>query len=156
MALIKCPECGKPVSDKAATCPNCGIDVQKAFMSYPQYRYQSNSATPEPIIEKHKAPFGVAALAISIVSCIILILFYILINSSKEESQTSQIFEICFPIGLVTGILGLVFSSKGLRKAKWNRQAIKSIAPLVVGKVVSIVSISFWGILLLAFLLILG
>ena len=27
MALIKCTECGKEVSDKAATCPNCGCPV---------------------------------------------------------------------------------------------------------------------------------
>ena len=24
MALIKCPECGRDVSDSAITCPNCG------------------------------------------------------------------------------------------------------------------------------------
>ena len=24
MALIKCPECGKKISDKAPSCPNCG------------------------------------------------------------------------------------------------------------------------------------
>ena len=24
MALIKCPECSKEVSDKAKTCPHCG------------------------------------------------------------------------------------------------------------------------------------
>lgn len=27
MALIKCPECGKEVSDKAAVCPNCGVEI---------------------------------------------------------------------------------------------------------------------------------
>ena len=27
MALIKCPECGKAVSDKAEACPNCGFPV---------------------------------------------------------------------------------------------------------------------------------
>ncbi len=27
MALIKCTECGKEISDKAATCPNCGCPV---------------------------------------------------------------------------------------------------------------------------------
>ena len=25
MALIKCPECGKEISEKATKCPNCGI-----------------------------------------------------------------------------------------------------------------------------------
>lgn len=28
MALIKCPECGKQISDKAGSCPNCGWKVQ--------------------------------------------------------------------------------------------------------------------------------
>lgn len=29
MALINCPECGKEVSDKAASCPNCGCPIEK-------------------------------------------------------------------------------------------------------------------------------
>ena len=28
MALIKCSECGKQVSDKAASCPNCGAPIK--------------------------------------------------------------------------------------------------------------------------------
>ena len=28
MALIKCPECGKDVSDRAESCPNCGCPVE--------------------------------------------------------------------------------------------------------------------------------
>lgn len=28
MALIKCPECGKEVSDKATSCPNCGCPIE--------------------------------------------------------------------------------------------------------------------------------
>lgn len=27
MALIKCPECGKEISDKAINCPNCGFPI---------------------------------------------------------------------------------------------------------------------------------
>ena len=27
MALINCPECNKEVSDKAATCPSCGVTI---------------------------------------------------------------------------------------------------------------------------------
>jgi len=27
MALIECKECGKKVSDKASTCPNCGYQI---------------------------------------------------------------------------------------------------------------------------------
>lgn len=29
MALIKCPECGKEISDKAESCPNCGCPIEK-------------------------------------------------------------------------------------------------------------------------------
>lgn len=28
MALIKCPECGKEISDRAAACPNCGCPIK--------------------------------------------------------------------------------------------------------------------------------
>lgn len=27
--LVKCPECGKEVSDAAANCPNCGVLIKK-------------------------------------------------------------------------------------------------------------------------------
>lgn len=27
MALIKCPECGKEISDQATSCPNCGYPI---------------------------------------------------------------------------------------------------------------------------------
>lgn len=27
MPLIKCPECGKEISDKASTCPNCAYPI---------------------------------------------------------------------------------------------------------------------------------
>lgn len=29
MALIKCPECGREISDKAESCPNCGYPIKK-------------------------------------------------------------------------------------------------------------------------------
>ena len=29
MALIKCPECGRSLSDQAAACPHCGCPVNK-------------------------------------------------------------------------------------------------------------------------------
>ena len=32
MALIKCPECGKEISDKAAACPNCGCPIKDASL----------------------------------------------------------------------------------------------------------------------------
>ena len=34
MALIKCPECGLSISDKAAACPNCGYPLQPAPVEF--------------------------------------------------------------------------------------------------------------------------
>ncbi len=33
MALTKCIECGKEISDKASVCPNCGCPVEQATKS---------------------------------------------------------------------------------------------------------------------------
>lgn len=47
MALIKCPECGKEVSDKASSCPNCGCPVQKMEpdkVENKEYHNQNKSA----------------------------------------------------------------------------------------------------------------
>lgn len=34
MSLINCPECGKEISDKAASCPNCGAAVKRKFCQH--------------------------------------------------------------------------------------------------------------------------
>ena len=38
MALVKCPECGKEVSDTANACPNCGYGVKVHFDNLKQKR----------------------------------------------------------------------------------------------------------------------
>lgn len=42
MALIKCPECGKEISDQATSCPNCGYPIQSLKMED-----QTNGQTDE-------------------------------------------------------------------------------------------------------------
>ena len=41
MAIIKCPECGNPVSDKAPYCPKCGIEIAG--------KIKSQTMTPPPV-----------------------------------------------------------------------------------------------------------
>lgn len=36
MAIIKCPECGRPISDKAKTCPNCGVEIEGKIKKCPE------------------------------------------------------------------------------------------------------------------------
>ena len=36
MAIIKCPECGRQVSDKAPVCPSCGVEIAAKVTACPQ------------------------------------------------------------------------------------------------------------------------
>lgn len=36
MAIIKCPECGRQISDKAPACPHCGIQIAGKIIKCPQ------------------------------------------------------------------------------------------------------------------------
>ncbi len=36
MAIIKCPECGHPISDKAPVCPQCGVEIAGKIFRCPQ------------------------------------------------------------------------------------------------------------------------
>lgn len=38
MALIDCPECGRQVSDKAPSCPGCGVLIAAQFPAEPEER----------------------------------------------------------------------------------------------------------------------
>ena len=45
MALIICSECGKQVSDKALTCPNCGNPIQKQVLEERKMNQKINCCT---------------------------------------------------------------------------------------------------------------
>ncbi len=46
MALIKCPECGKEISDKAKTCPNCGCPMDGAKIA-PNITQSATTSQPK-------------------------------------------------------------------------------------------------------------
>ena len=46
MAMIKCPECGKEFSDKAAACPNCGCPVSEILSANTENDNNSSLAKP--------------------------------------------------------------------------------------------------------------
>lgn len=64
MALIKCPECQKEVSDSAPTCPHCGIAIAKK-----QVRKK------KPVQKKKQAPGLLGWIGIIVVGPILVVLF---------------------------------------------------------------------------------
>ena len=49
MSLIKCPECGKEISDKAPACIHCGCPLNPAPEPDPERPTESTSAAPQQI-----------------------------------------------------------------------------------------------------------
>ena len=52
MAIIKCPECGKEISDKATSCPNCGFPLIKG---QPEKEKPKEPSTVEKVLKSSTA-----------------------------------------------------------------------------------------------------
>ncbi len=52
MAMIKCPECGKEMSDKATACPNCGCPIEDIRQSLEKFEAERNEAAKKKEDEK--------------------------------------------------------------------------------------------------------
>ncbi len=53
MALIKCPECGKEISDKAASCPHCGCPISHPQTQAEKTVIQNNLQNAKPKKKGH-------------------------------------------------------------------------------------------------------
>lgn len=73
MALIKCKECGKELSDKAKICPNCGYREQK------------------PITKKTILTFGVIALIVALFG-VILCFVGSKVQEKKEYKEYDELY----------------------------------------------------------------
>lgn len=98
MALMKCPECGKEISDKAQSCPNCGYPIQ-------EIKEESHSETkqnPIPRFQsiKEKEPFYKKAWFIGIISFFIppigIALIWIFNKPIKASARVVLTAVLCF------------------------------------------------------------
>lgn len=103
MALIKCPECGREVSDKAAKCPNCGMPLSEVHVE--TQRSSNNGAgkkIEQSLSQKEKKRIPTWLLAIIIVGSLLIvggIVFFCFlgVSSNSEAVQEEEIAEIVFP-----------------------------------------------------------
>lgn len=65
MALVPCKECGREVSDKAATCPGCGVSLRKRAAS-------ADLSGKAPLESKKTNPF---AFALMVSGLIVMLIF---------------------------------------------------------------------------------
>jgi len=149
MSLIKCPECGKEISDRANMCPNCGY-TNKNNIKDSKISNVSNQLKTGSIV--------------SLISCsiiIILILGFILMSYTIPDNNSQQSGDvnvtigltpsyiafndfICFGISLILTIvcfvLIILFLTKKIKNIKLYKYLLLSMA--IVQLICAIVSIS--------------
>ena len=111
MSLIKCPECGKEISDSAEKCPNCGYPIGtyngNVFPNNMNAPINNDSYPNQPIIvqqhnpKKGNSALGIVALILSILGCTFVIGAILAIIDLRKKDEKKK---TCSAIAL--GICG--------------------------------------------------
>ena len=115
MALVKCPECKKEVSDTAETCPHCGYRLKKPI-SRPTTTYYSNRASN--IVERDHNMKHIGGIIGGIISIIAGIVFFCFCGT--EEAQAYSEIKTIYIIGgiffIIVGIIAIAYSAYRLKE----------------------------------------
>ena len=84
MALIKCPECGKNISDKAVRCPKCGFPLDE-INAATQESSIGDASLPQPPKEKKRMPTWLLVLIILCSALLIGGIVFLCFNGKSEE-----------------------------------------------------------------------
>lgn len=96
MALIKCPECGNQISDKAESCPKCGYELNKK-----ETPTTSDNKVASSFMNKGNIKYILIILAIIVAG----FLFLIKIITILEQVQVALVQEELELVVLVLGSL---------------------------------------------------
>lgn len=86
MALIKCPECKKEISNTAKKCPHCGFEMSKKKNNQ-KISFKKRISSVVNLIKNNKK---VTAIIIGIVIIMVLIIFSILYYESYESKRIAE------------------------------------------------------------------
>ena len=111
MALIRCPECNKEVSDSASSCPHCGYPLKESKpTSY--YGYQSRS---DRLVEKEHDRKYKEMIAGGIICFIGAIFFLFFLGNPAVKSSDEALGTV---IGAIIGfaIGGIILLAIGIHR----------------------------------------
>lgn len=154
MALIKCPECGMEISDRAPACPVCGYPMQPvtansstdasqmsgnhSVVTQPQptptYRnpVPQSQPQPTPAPKKKESAVGIIGLILSVFFCLPifpvvgLILCIIALCDKKHSSKCATIGLIICILSILLGILAPKYQEY-VNDAREESQTVSSI-----------------------------
>jgi hypothetical protein len=92
MALIYCPECGKQVSEKAPTCPNCGAPIATITATGLEISSEPPKFTSQRM-QKKQYTFGPSRLIVGLV-------FLFIGISVFKGGGPELIYMFCFVVGI--------------------------------------------------------
>ena len=138
MALIKCPECGKEISDTAKNCIHCGYALKE----------ENNAEPPQTVIhieapKKGNSPKNFLVIGITLNLCCLLFTTLTTIDSS-EADNTFRDNKIMLIISIVAAVISLVYSLVLL--AKPDLRNVKTTIPyMIINLLAGWYSLSFFN-----------
>ncbi len=92
MGLIKCPECGKEISDMAGTCPNCGRPMQAASNGQQEggYGQQPGYGQQQAGQSQRQKKKGHGCLITVLIFLAVMVLISVAIASTAQKKDKSQ------------------------------------------------------------------
>lgn len=161
MALITCPECGKQVSDQAASCPGCGCPLKKnAPFDVELGRIKSEGPAAKPVakaVDYDKDTLNTAKLVLGILS---LVMFLFVGFQSCSVGVLTKLGQSSDLGGSAGGLLTIVLLICGILgiAARRNQKATLTAGILyIVGGVLALPNaqiykdLVIWGIVSIAF-----
>ena len=108
MAIIKCKECNKDVSDTANVCPHCGVKRPAKLTLAEQDQKKREGMTPEEIVKLDKMNRG-GCLIVSLLAFVVIV---ILANVSGDDESTSAYKKLGdkWPLTVKEGTVGCEYS----------------------------------------------
>lgn len=112
MAIINCPECGKEISDKAASCPSCGCPIESKTKNRNSKNVEKEIVlmSCKPATDAYFFPIGIMIISffflfkiwiIGMAMIAISILWILSINSKKISISN---YRICAEKGILTKV----------------------------------------------------
>lgn len=161
MALITCPECGKQVSDQAASCPGCGCPLKKnAPFDVELGRIKSEGPAAKPVakaVDYDKDTLNTAKLVLGILSLVMFLFVGFQSCSASLLTQLGQSSDLGGSAGSLLAVILLVCGILGIAGRR-NRKATLTAGILyIVGGVLALPNaqiykdLILWGIVSIAF-----
>lgn len=120
MAMIKCPECGKEISDKAFSCPNCG--------------YQPNNTNTQYKKIIPGRGFGISSMVMGILGALYGYLALTSANAMPEYTKADAIAGTILPIifAVLALVFGFVSHSRGYNKGQKKSGIVLGVVSLLL------------------------